>query len=177
MVQYFSKLRKIKEFSKEEKMDLLWKSISLIGLSVWVAGCAASQVGDANLQMRIKQLERTVSTQEQAIEALRQKISIAPDHSMRSSSLLPTAGVTVSSDSRGIIRVAADPKDVQSALQKAGYYAGNIDGKIGSQTIEAIRQFQKDNNLKVDGIVGSQTWTKMSNISSSSVATLPISAE
>ncbi|MCX7661352.1 MAG: peptidoglycan-binding protein, partial [Candidatus Omnitrophica bacterium] len=57
------------------------------------------------------------------------------------------------------------PKDkkrqIQYALKKAGFYKGKIDGKIGPQTRQAIREFQKANNLKVDGIVGEKTWQKL----------------
>ena len=48
------------------------------------------------------------------------------------------------------------------ALANAGYYDGKIDGKIGSVSTKAIKEFQKDNGLKVDGIVGGQTWAKLS---------------
>jgi len=48
-------------------------------------------------------------------------------------------------------------KDFQTALKKAGYYSGPIDGKIGPKTRKAITDFQAANNLKVDGVVGSQT--------------------
>ena len=48
-------------------------------------------------------------------------------------------------------------KDVQAALKKAGYYDGPVDGKLGTKSRKAIRDFQSDNGLKVDGIVGPQT--------------------
>ncbi|MEA3489882.1 MAG: peptidoglycan-binding domain-containing protein [Candidatus Omnitrophota bacterium] len=53
--------------------------------------------------------------------------------------------------------VSMSKKEIQIALQKAGYYDGPIDGKFGKLTRKAIREFQADKNLKVDGIVGSQT--------------------
>lgn len=53
-------------------------------------------------------------------------------------------------------------KQIQIALQKAGFYKGRIDGKLGSQTKEAIREFQKANGLKPDGIVGKRTAEKLS---------------
>ena len=49
-------------------------------------------------------------------------------------------------------------KEIQTALSNAGYNPGSIDGKIGKQTRAAIRQFQKANNLAVDGRVGRKTW-------------------
>jgi peptidoglycan hydrolase-like protein with peptidoglycan-binding domain len=46
----------------------------------------------------------------------------------------------------------ADPafvKKVQQALKDKGVYSGKIDGKMGPSTRDAIRAFQKANNLNV----------------------------
>ena len=48
--------------------------------------------------------------------------------------------------------------EIQTALKNAGFYAGNIDGKIGPKSKKAIEDFQSANGLKVDGKVGSKTW-------------------
>lgn len=48
--------------------------------------------------------------------------------------------------------------EVQTALKNANFYAGQIDGKIGPKTKQAIEEFQKANNLKPDGKVGPKTW-------------------
>lgn len=47
---------------------------------------------------------------------------------------------------------------IQTALKKAGFYNGELDGRIGSQTRKAIRAFQKANGLKPDSVVGLKTW-------------------
>ncbi len=52
-------------------------------------------------------------------------------------------------------------KNIQKALQAAGYDIGSLDGKIGSKTREAIMAFQKSNGLNTDGIVGGTTWKKL----------------
>lgn len=52
-------------------------------------------------------------------------------------------------------------KQIQIALQRAGFYKGKIDGKIGPQTRQAIREFQKAKGLKVDGVVGKNTWNEL----------------
>ena len=52
-------------------------------------------------------------------------------------------------------------KQVQEALKNAGYYDGNIDGRFGPKTKAAVKQFQKDMGLKVDGVVGSKTKEKL----------------
>lgn len=48
-------------------------------------------------------------------------------------------------------------KQIQRALKKAGFYKGEIDGKMGPKTKEAIMRFQKAHGLKADGIVGKRT--------------------
>ncbi|MBN1688758.1 MAG: peptidoglycan-binding protein [Candidatus Omnitrophica bacterium] len=50
---------------------------------------------------------------------------------------------------------------LQEALKNAGYYKGTLDGKIGSGTREAIKNFQRDNGLKVDGVCGRNTWERL----------------
>ena len=48
-------------------------------------------------------------------------------------------------------------KDLQTKLRSAGYEVGDIDGIMGPKTLNAIKQFQKDNNLTVDGLFGNNT--------------------
>ena len=57
-----------------------------------------------------------------------------------------------------IVRTAElSTADIQRALKITGHYDGSIDGKMGPKTKAAIKGFQADNGLKVDGIVGPQT--------------------
>lgn len=48
-------------------------------------------------------------------------------------------------------------KQIQTKLKNWGYYKGEIDGIYGSKTVQAVKDFQKKNNLTVDGIVGEKT--------------------
>lgn len=50
---------------------------------------------------------------------------------------------------------------IQKALKNAGYYSGDVDGKIGPDTREAVRSFQRDNGMTPDGIVGKSTWNRL----------------
>lgn len=47
---------------------------------------------------------------------------------------------------------------LQRRLAAKDFYRGPISGVFGSQTEEAVRQFQRSSNLAVDGIVGPATW-------------------
>jgi len=49
-------------------------------------------------------------------------------------------------------------KQIQAALKKAGFYKGEIDGKMGPRTKRAIKEFQKAKKLNPDGVVGGKTW-------------------
>ena len=53
--------------------------------------------------------------------------------------------------------VGNDVKLLQEALIKLGYDPKGIDGSFGPGCEAAVKQFQKDNNLIVDGFVGPQT--------------------
>ena len=52
-------------------------------------------------------------------------------------------------------------KDIQQALKNAGFYEGEVDGKIGPKSKKAIEDFQERNGLKVDGKVGPMTWENL----------------
>ena len=57
---------------------------------------------------------------------------------------------------------------IQTKLKRWGYYKGNIDGIYGSQTLAAVKLFQKKNGLVVDGIAGTKTLNAMGIYNSSS---------
>lgn len=57
---------------------------------------------------------------------------------------------------------------IQTKLKRWGYYNGNIDGIYGSQTLAAVKYFQRKNGLAVDGIAGTRTLQAMGIYTSSS---------
>lgn len=57
-------------------------------------------------------------------------------------------------------------RQMQTALRKAGFYKGKVDGKIGPQTKKAIIAFQMKKGIKADGVVNSKTWEELKNIES-----------
>ena len=66
--------------------------------------------------------------------------------------IIPTCFSVSKYGSRG-----EEVKQIQSKLKSWGYYSGNVDGIYGSKTYQAVKKFQQKNNLKVDGIAGSET--------------------
>lgn len=48
-------------------------------------------------------------------------------------------------------------KELQTMLKELSYYYGELTGNFGTLTTRAVRKFQDDNNLTVDGIAGTKT--------------------
>lgn len=67
------------------------------------------------------------------------------------------ARATVRNGSRG-----ADVKYLQQRLTILGYQPGATDGIFGVKTLSAVKKFQKDRGLVIDGIVGMKTWAALS---------------
>lgn len=56
-----------------------------------------------------------------------------------------------------------DVRLLQFILEDLGLYKVGIDGESGTGTVNAIKDFQRSNNLEVDGVAGKDTWTKLLN--------------
>lgn len=62
---------------------------------------------------------------------------------------------------------------LQQSLVNAGYNVGSsgVDGSYGPQTEAAVRKYQTDNNLKIDGIAGSETLSSLYGANTSAAKT------
>lgn len=56
-------------------------------------------------------------------------------------------------------------KTMQKRLIELGYLSGTADGIFGSQTLSAVKAFQRKNGLKSDGVTGANTWAVLNNSS------------
>lgn len=54
-----------------------------------------------------------------------------------------------------------DVYELQGRLKYLGFYKSNVDGQYGYQTLKAVKYFQSEFGLPVDGIVGSKTKLKL----------------
>jgi len=64
-------------------------------------------------------------------------------------------------------------KALQEKLIRLGYLSGEADGYYGSSTIAAVKAFQKDEGLTVDGIAGTSTIAALNAASGSSAPANP----
>ena len=55
----------------------------------------------------------------------------------------------------------SDVEELQRDLRRRGFNPGPIDGVYGSQTQEAVRQFQRSRGLLADGVAGRETLTAL----------------
>ena len=61
-----------------------------------------------------------------------------------------------------------DVLELQKLLNSAGNYNLAEDGSFGEKTLAAVKDYQTNNGLEVDGIVGTNTWGKLTGGSTSS---------
>lgn len=122
--------------------------LGLVGCATTKKTTSANEVGE--LQTKISDLEKQLQDKDTEIRDLEERLAKTKEGS--GEEIVNIAEVDITK---------ATPKSIQTALKNAGFYAGAIDGKIGRKTKEAIKEFQKANSLKSDGVVGKQTWLKL----------------
>ena len=122
--------------------------LGLVGLMVF-SGCSTTSGSCKSLENRV--------------QALESRVQVVEGGPASEATAVTTAGAEVSLASiEGAVTVEnMTKKQVQQALKNAGYYEGEVDGKIGSKTTTAITNFQKDMGLKADGVAGKNTKEKL----------------
>lgn len=128
-----------------------------------------NQVGD--LQQRMEQQEKEVVDLKYEVKQISGKLdakkTVEEEESsfgedVQTKSKKTASGPGVDAQNGAIIKATGvTPVDLQKALKGAGLYEGKIDGKIGRKTRAAVIEFQRQHNLKSDGVVGQKTWAAM----------------
>ena len=54
---------------------------------------------------------------------------------------------------------------LQAILTARGYYTGPLDGLFGDALDAAVRKFQLEHDLVVDGVCGPMTWAELLKLS------------
>lgn len=127
---------------------------AVLGLVI-LTGCSSASKKDVRaLQAQIGAVTEELVRLDQSLEEVRGSVSARGG-----------AGVSSGGAIQGIYRTPSGFElpalQIQQALQSAGYYNGNLDGKIGPDTRSAIEAFQRDQGLTADGVVGRATWAKL----------------
>jgi len=127
---------------------------SIFAVSVSLAGCATAR---RPKDLEIQGLRNQVSVLESQLQSKDEEINNLKD---QSNSQLQ--GKEVSSSRRVKVipeaKYRPDIRQIQKALKNAGYNPGTMDGRMGRETKDAIRAFQRANGLRADGKVGKNTW-------------------
>lgn len=129
--------------------------VLVIGLGIYFAGCGKKQesLEDMQAPMSLESLGTTsMETKAQPEAKVAPVAAVAP-------ATTEAAPKLESLPPQGPYKPSA--QEIQTALKNAGYYTGNVDGKIGPMTKKAIEEFQKANGLGADGKVGPKTWVAL----------------
>ena len=103
---------------------------------------------DEKIQAELKEKERLVSSLQEALDKeAKERAKLAERLDVLTGKYKPTPNSSI--------------KQIQIALQNAGYDSGAIDGLMGSRSRKAIRDFQKDNGLEITGKIDKATWEKL----------------
>jgi subtilisin len=94
-----------------------------------------------------------------------------PNHTQRPSSQVQPAPAPICNPNSPTLQpgsTGAKVTELQRALTQVGYGSllgkSGVDGKFGPSTQNAVKKFQQDNRLPVDGKVGPITWGTLCNI-------------
>ncbi len=128
-------------------------------LMLSLAGCATARKAQntevQDLQEKVVMLQSDLDRVNQQVEGLQEELA-----QTRRPAVVGNVPVTTSKN----IRVpGVSVADVQGALKAAGFYDGNVDGKFGPKTKEAIKSFQTSKEIKSDGVVGAKTWSLLNS--------------
>ncbi len=58
----------------------------------------------------------------------------------------------------------SDVRELQTTLNSIGYNCGSVDGTFNTSTLTAVKKFQQDHNLAVDGVVERNTYKKLAEV-------------
>ncbi|MBI4708430.1 MAG: peptidoglycan-binding protein [Candidatus Omnitrophica bacterium] len=130
-----------------------------------LVGCATArkqkELEIQGLKNQISVLESQIQSKDEEITSLKDSINkIEEEKASVSQQMQEQAWNKRSLKKQCAKEVKTRPtvKQIQIALKNAGFDPGNIDGKFGNSTREAIKAFQRAHNLTANGRVRSKTW-------------------
>ena len=125
-----------------------------------LAGCATTrsrELSGQELQGRVLHLENLAEQRDQELAQLREELETERQSRAALEQRMKGAAPAAAAASAGGLTI----REIQLALQRAGFDSGTVDGKMGRRTREALRNFQKAQGLTADGRIGPQTIAKL----------------
>ena len=130
--------------------------LSSLVLIFLLSGCATSSrhqdLQAQGLKNQVSVLEAQIQAKDEELVTLRNEVDRLTEEK---DALVKSGG---KNKVIGEVKSRPNAKQIQIALNNAGFSPGRIDGKLGKKTRQAIKAFQKENKLLVDGRVGKRTW-------------------
>ncbi len=135
-----------------------WVILSILVIFVFsLTGCATARkqrdLEVQGLRNQISVLEAQIQSKDEEINSLKETSAKSQEEATKQISRKKVIGE---------VKSRPNVKQIQIALVNAGYNPGSLDGRMGKQTRQAIKAFQRANNLAVDGKAGKQTWSLLS---------------
>lgn len=167
--------------------QVAWAS-AVVGAAVLLAGCSNGDGGLASSQDVVVKTVVVTPTVTASGSATPTPSSSSPTAVTQTATATATATVTATTTATATAGSAAtaagsgapSPRpssaqvaNVQTALKRSGYYSGTVDGVEGAGTTAALKAFQRDHGLVVDGVAGSSFWAAVNGGSAPRATSTP----
>ncbi len=133
-----------------------------------LAGCATtsarkqSELEVQGLRNQVSVLEAQIQSKDEEASTLKEALNktIQENEALRAVKITASPAPKHVVKKKVISRVKSRPntKQIQIALRNAGYEPGSVDGRMGRQTRQAIKEFQKAHGFAQTGKVDKKTW-------------------
>jgi peptidoglycan hydrolase-like protein with peptidoglycan-binding domain len=147
----------------------------ILAAVLFVSGCATTAAKPqpiTQLQTQVTDLQQRMEDQEKEIVDLKYEVKelggkaetkeVVPlEEGAVEAPKKASAPKAIEGSHADLIKVDVSGIELQKALKGAGVYDGKIDGKVGPRTKNAVVEFQRQHNLKADGVVGQKTWNEL----------------
>ncbi|MBD1897007.1 peptidoglycan-binding protein [Coleofasciculus sp. FACHB-129] len=94
----------------------------------------------------------------ETLEALKRYLESKSKKSKKSHNTPQTSAMNIGKRGLRLGDRGREVTEAQQRLKAAGFDPGSIDGKFGWKTEQAVKRFQVARGLKIDGIMGRETW-------------------
>ena len=132
----------------------------MLGWPLILLGCATTnrtgQLHTQELHGRVLHLENLAEQRDQELAQLREELESERAARTALEQRLGGRPAATAASAGGMTM-----REVQLALQRAGFDPGPIDGKMGRRTRAALRAFQQAQGLSADGRIGPQTIARL----------------